>query len=291
MHHYVYLVNRFNLKESTDEMIRRLKEVSDEYGRDYEIIVNETPEEAGAVMSRFQDTEYIITAIGGDGSINRLLNDLVGTKNILAFIPAGTGNDFARTCMNDMEDGIHDIDLIRVNDRYCVNVVCFGIDADIANDDTFIHNRFIPRKMRFNAGVLYHFLNHKKGRPLRVQYDGRIEKRRFTTIIAANSQYYGCGYNVSPESRLDDGTMEVFLVRNLRRLKIAMLILSMKNAGHLKNPSVKILKTKKISITAATEFKANIDGEPLQGRHFELEMVPRALRIDFNREFIERVRM
>ena len=65
MHHYVYLVNRFNLKESTDEMIRRLKEVSDEYGRDYEIIVNETPEEAGAVMSRFQDTEYIITAIGG----------------------------------------------------------------------------------------------------------------------------------------------------------------------------------------------------------------------------------
>ena len=117
MHHYVYLVNRFNLKESTDEMIRRLKEVSDEYGRDYEIIVNETPEEAGAVMSRFRDTEYIITAIGGDGSINRLINDLVGTKNILAFIPAGTGNDFARTCMNDMEDGIHDIDLIRVNDR------------------------------------------------------------------------------------------------------------------------------------------------------------------------------
>jgi diacylglycerol kinase family enzyme len=70
-----------------------------------------------------------------------------------------------------------------------------------------------------------------------------------------------------------------------------MLILSMKNAGHLKNPSVKILKTKKISITAATEFKANIDGEPLQGRHFQLEMVPRAIRIDFNREFIERVRM
>ena len=291
MYHYVYMVNRFNLRENSDEMIRRLKEASEEFHRDYEIIVNETPKEAEAVMSRFKDTEYIITAIGGDGSINRLLNALVGTKNILAFIPAGTGNDFVRACMNDMENGIHNIDLIRVNDRYCINVVCFGIDADIANDDIFIHNRLIPRSMRFNAGVLYHFLNHKRGRRLKVKYDGRTETRSFTTIIVANSQYYGCGYNVSPESRLDDGMMEVFLVRNLSRLKIAKLILSMKNAGHLNNPSVKFLKTKKIRITAADDFKANIDGEPLPGRHFELEMVPRAIRIDFNRQFIERVRM
>lgn len=291
MYHYVYMVNRFNLRENSDEMIRRLKKASEEFHRDYEIIVNETPEEAEAVMSRFKDTEYIITAIGGDGSINRLLNALVGTKNILAFIPAGTGNDFVRACMNDMENGIHNIDLIRVNDRYCINVVCFGIDADIANDDTFIHNRLIPRSMRFNAGVLYHFLNHKKGRLLKVKYGDQTTVRHFTTVIAANSQYYGCGYNVSPESRLDDGLMDVFLVRSLKKIKMALLILSMKNAGHLKSPSLKKLQLKKMTISAPLPFRANIDGEPLAGRHFELQVVPGAIRVDFNREFIEQVRI
>lgn len=291
MYHYVYLVNKFNLKEDTDEMIRRLKEVSEEFRRDYEIIINETPEDAAAVIPRFKDTEYVITAIGGDGSINRLLNNLVGTRNILSFIPAGTGNDFARACMQNMENGVHPVDLIRVNDRYCINVACFGIDADIANDDTFIHNKYIPRAMRFNAGVLHHFLHHKKGRLLKVSCKGRSEVRHFTTVIAANNQYYGCGYHVSPGSRIDDGMMDVFLARSLKKIKMALLILSMKHAGHMHSPSLKILRLKKMTISAPVPFKANIDGEPLSGRHFVLEVVPKAIRIDFDREFIERVRL
>ena len=155
---YIYIVNRFNLKEKTDRIIERLNTVSKEFGRDYEILINETVEDAKNSIIQFKDSEYIITCIGGDGSINLLLNDLIGTKNILSFIPHGTGNDFNRACAKSLSDGIHDVDIIRINDRYFVNVACFGIDADIANDDRFIHNRLIPESMRYNAGVVYYFL-------------------------------------------------------------------------------------------------------------------------------------
>ena len=193
MLHYVYLINRFQLHNKSNEVMEELRKVSEELGRDYEFVVSDTPEEAHKALEGFRDKDYVITAVGGDGSINHVLNAIVGTRNILAFIPHGTGNDFCRTCMESMENGIHEVDLIRVNDRFCINVACFGIDADIANDDTFIHSRWIPRTMRFNAGVIGHFLRYKRGRRLRVESNGEIREGNFATVIAANCRYYTAG--------------------------------------------------------------------------------------------------
>lgn len=284
---YIYFVNRFSLLERTDECISRLKQASEHFHRDYEIVLNETIRDAAASIERYKDSENVITAIGGDGSINRLLNDFAGTGNILSFIPAGTGNDFARTCMDHLADGIHDIDLIRVNDRYCINVACFGIDADIANDDTWIHNRLIPRPMRFNAGVVYHFLRHKKGRRLQVECQGHSFDQAFTTIIAANSCYYGGGYHVSPGSVLNDGIMEVYLVDSLGKLRMARTILSIKDGSHLQSPAVRVLRAKKLTISSSVPFRANIDGEPLLSDHFDLELIPGGIRLDYNRRFLQ----
>ncbi|MBQ2641215.1 MAG: hypothetical protein IJG15_04370, partial [Lachnospiraceae bacterium] len=187
---YVYIVNRFTLKEKTEAVIDRLRQASARLGRDYEIILNETMEEADQVLERFRrtgssgDAGYVITAIGGDGSIHQLANALAGTRHTMSFIPIGTGNDFYRSCAELMPDGTHEIDLIRVNDRYCINNACFGVDADIANNDTFIHNRFIPRPLRYHAGVLYYFLTFRKGRQLKVACEGQTFAREFTTVVA-----------------------------------------------------------------------------------------------------------
>lgn len=281
--HYVYLINRFQLRGKSSEVMESIRELSGDLGRDYEFVVSETPEEAEAALSRFRDTDYVITAIGGDGSINRVLNAIVGTGNILSFIPHGTGNDFCRTCSESMEDGVHEVDLIRINDRYCINVACFGIDADIANDDAFIHSRWIPRAMRFNAGVVGHFLRYRAGRRLRIECEGETREGSFATVVAANSRYYGCGYHVSPQSLTDDGRMEIFEVGSLGKVPLARLILRMKKAGHLGDPALKMYRTDRLVVSAETPFYANIDGEPLLSDRFELEVIPRGIRVDFHR--------
>ena len=322
---YIYIVNRFTLKEKTEAVIDRLRQASARLGRDYEIILNETMEEADQVLERFrasgcsegadparfgrpdssestdparlgepgcsEDAGYVITAIGGDGSIHQLANALAGTRHTMAFIPIGTGNDFYRSCAELMPDGTHEIDLIRVNDRWCINNACFGVDADIANNDTFIHNRFIPRPLRYHAGVLYYFLTFRKGRQLKVECGDRTFAREFTTVVAANSQYYGGGYKVSPDSRPGDGIMEVYLVDMLSKPKMASIILSMKKAGHLRHPALHMFRTRKLVLSCKEPFRANLDGEPLLSDRFELELVPKALRLEFNRAFCEAVRM
>ena len=287
MSHYVYLINRFQLGEKTSDFMEKLRVISGQLGRDYEFVVSNTYEEADAALARFRDKDYVITAIGGDGSINRVLNAIKGTRNVLAFIPHGTGNDFCRTCLESMENGIHEVDLIRVNDRYCINVACFGIDADIANDDTYIHNHWIPRTMRFNAGVLGHFLKYKTGRKLRIECAGEVREGTFATVIAANSSYYGSGYHVSPQSLTDDGRMEIFEVGSLGKIRLARLILKMKKARHLGEPELNAYQTDRLVVSADEPFYANIDGEPFLSDRFELEVVPRAIRVDFHREMLE----
>lgn len=283
---YIYLVNRFHHKDDTDTIIKRLEKASDVFHRDYELRINDSPEEARASIADYRDKEYVLTAIGGDGSINNLLNAMVGSRSILAFLPFGTGNDFYRGCVEKFESGIHDVDIIRINDRVFLNNACFGIDADIANDEHFIHNSFIPKSLRFHAGAIYHFLNYKEGRFLDIRCEGKRKKGEFTTIVAANSPYYGGGYRVSPDSVNDDGMMEVYFVEHISRLKMAKLILSIKNARHLKSPALRMLRTKKLTISSPSPFSANIDGEPLLSDHFDLELIPQGIRIDFDKEFI-----
>ncbi|MBR4421151.1 MAG: hypothetical protein IKS69_01290 [Erysipelotrichaceae bacterium] len=286
---YLYIVNRFYFKEKTDEIIDRLKKVSDKTGREYEIIVNDTVADALKNKELFKDSECIVTALGGDGSVNLILNAIVDTKNILAYIPIGTGNDFYRANSEDLENGLHEVDLIRINDRYCINITCFGIDADIANDERFIHNKLIPESMRYNAAVVYHFLTYK-GRHMKVECNGETIEGDFTTIVVANSKYYGSGYKVSPFSKIDDGLMEVYLVDKLNKPSMARVITSMKDASHLKNKAVRSLQTDKLVISAEEPFEANIDGEILKSDRFEIAIVPKKIRLDFDADFIRQVR-
>ena len=286
---YIYLVNRFNFKENTEKIVEQLKKVSEECGRTYEILISDTIDDARKLKERFRDSEDIVTAIGGDGSVNIILNQLVGTKNILSYIPIGTGNDFYRANLEDLEDGIHDIDIIRINDRYFLNVACFGIDADIANDEKFIHNHFIPESMRYNAGVIYHFLTYKP-RKMKIECGDQVIEKELTTAVVGNAKYYGGGYNVSPNGKIDDGVMEIFLVDRLNKIGMASIILSMKNAGHLKNPALHVLTGDKVVISSDEVFGSNIDGETLKSDRFELEMIPKGMKLEFDRNFIEKMR-
>ena len=286
---YIYLVNRFNFKDKTAQIVDRLKKTSEEFGRSYEIIVSDTREEALSLKDRFKDSSDIVTAIGGDGSVNHILNQIVGTKNILSYIPIGTGNDFYRANLEDLEDGIHDVDIIRINERYFINVACFGIDADIANDEKFIHNRFIPESMRYNAGVVYHFLTYKP-RKMKIECGDQVIEKELTTAVVGNAKYYGGGYNVSPKGKIDDGVMEILLVDRLNKIRMANIILSMKNAGHLNNPALHTLSGDKVIISSDEVFGANIDGETLKSDRFELEMIPKGIKLDFDRKFTERMR-
>lgn len=284
---YVFLVNQFSLKDETEGVIERIKIICEKLNQsNYVIEVNSLSESTEDILARYKNSKDIIFAIGGDGTINRVLNGIVGTENTLGFIPYGTGNDFYRYQKEQGIDGFEKIDLVRINDKYFINVACFGIDADIANEDDIIHSNWIPKSQRYNVGVLYHFLKYK-ARRMQVLIDGEEIAKEFTTIAVCNAKYYGGGYKIGPNSDLKDGVIEVYLVDKLNKINMARLILSMKDAGHEKSSKVRKITTKSLSISSDTPVSCNIDGEALTASNFEIEVIPGGIDIYYNQELID----
>jgi len=283
---YVYIINRFQAKEKTADIIRKLKSVSERFCRDFEIKVNDTPRDAELMKDYFKDTAHVVTAVGGDGSIYHLINDLVGTQNILSFIPYGTGNDFYRTVSITLTSGIHKADLIRINDRYAINIASFGFEADAANDERFTHNRLIPKPLRLSVCLLWHLLTFKRGRLLRIEIGDEIIEGEFTTVAALNGQFFGGGCRLSPYSHIDDGIMEVYAVDKLSKAGVIKLVMSTKNAEHLKNSAVRAFQSNKAVISSPYPFSASIDGEPYYSDRFELELIREGIRLEYDERFL-----
>ena len=119
---YIFLVNKFSVKDNTVELIRRINETCNKLNVEYVIEMNSDEISTEDIVNKYKNSSNIIFAIGGDGTINRVLNGIVGTENVLGFIPYGTGNDFYRTNKEDLDEGINKLDLVKINDKYFINI-------------------------------------------------------------------------------------------------------------------------------------------------------------------------
>ena len=283
---YVFLVNSYSLKEQTDEVIDRINEVATKRELDYVIETNSIDNQTENIIYKYKDDEDIIICIGGDGTINRTLNSIVGTNNILGYIPFGTGNDFYRTNKELLSDGINDIDLIKINNRYFINVACFGIDADIANTEEVVHSKIIPKSQRYNASIAKNFFSYIP-RYMSVEIDNQMHEGRFTTVAVCNARYYGGGYKIGPNALLDDGLLDVYIVDDMSKLKMAKLLLGMKKGKHEKDSLVKVIKTRKVYINTYKDVRCNIDGDILTDRIFDIEVIPKGIKIYYDQELID----
>ncbi len=285
---YVYVLNRFGLKDKLNGLVDRIKEVSDRRGMDYIIEINDIDTSTEDIINKYKKSKVTFLAVGGDGTINRVLNSMVGTKNILGFIPYGTGNDFYKTCRETLDDKVNKIDLVRINDKYFINVACFGIDADIGNNDEIIHSKLIPEKQRYNMSLLYHFLKYKT-KPVKVYYNDNIWESDMTTIAICNGKYYGGGYKVGYKAKLNNGTVDVYLIDKMKKTMMAKLIKGMSKGLHEDSIHTTKLMVKKIKIEFNEDVSSNIDGEKLTSRVFDIEVIPKGITIYYDQGLIDEI--
>ena len=282
---HIFVVNTFG-KDNVVDIYRKIKSVAERHGLDYEIEMNSRHLSTDIILKSYQKGQNIIYAVGGDGMINKVLNSIVGTDNILSYIPYGTGNDLDKTVIETLEDEYNDVDIAKINDKYFINVACFGIDADIANDERFIHNKMIPKSQRYNAGVLYHFLKYKP-RHMKVKFEDETIDDKFSTVVVANARYYGGGYKIGASSLIDDGKLNVYLADDLNKISMAKLITSTRDGSHENNKHVRKILTDKLTIECDNIIGSNIDGEAFEGETFNIEVIRKGIKLYHNQELKE----
>ena len=285
---YIFVINSFTLKDEINEVIHRIKDFCVKKNMEFEVEINNEDNSTEDIVKKYKKCGYTIVAVGGDGMINRVLNALVGTNNTLGFIPCGTGNDFYRSVSKEMKNEIEECDVIKINDRYFINVACFGIDADVANNKGLIKSKIIPKSQRYNVSVINSFLKYEP-RHFILKINNEEIEGDFATVAVCNGGYYGSGYNISPKFKLNNGLIDVYAVEDDNKFNIMKMILSMKKGKHEKYKKVHKFQTNRLTIISNKEINSNIDGEELESKKFNIE-VKGKIKIYINKELINFVK-
>lgn len=282
---YIFLLNSFTIKEKINEVIKKVTLYANQNKIDYEIEVNSPTYDTEDIIRKYKKDDCLIIVIGGDGVINRAVNEIVKTNLKLAVIPYGTGNDYYKTIKRDLSPGINKVDVVKINKKYFVNTACFGIDADIANNKKTIKTKLIPKSQKYNAAIVYNYFKYKC-KDFELEVNGKKIKDKFTTIAIANGSYYGGGFKIGPTSNITDGVIEVYYATYLSKPQIIPLILKIKNGTHEYDKHITKIETKKVIIKSPCEVIANIDGEELQDDKFVIEVLPNELEVFYDEDMV-----
>lgn len=285
---HVFMINRFSLKERLDKYIKAIDKVAKKMKLDYKIEINSETTSTEKILERYKNNNDIIYAVGGDGILNRVINSIYKTKNRVACIPAGTGNDFNRSINEFFKEGDNVVDLIKCNNKYFVNVACFGVDADIANDKSIVHNKFIPRALQYKVGVAKHILFYKPYN-FTMKWGKESLTSKLSLVTVCNGGYYGGGFHVNLDGIYNDGLLDVFIIHATNRRQLISYLVSLLKGKHMESKYVKHVKTDNFTITTDEPIVGNLDGEELESKKFVIKVISKAITFYHNKKLIENI--
>ncbi|WP_405997014.1 diacylglycerol/lipid kinase family protein [Streptomyces sp. NBC_00829] len=216
---------------------------------------------------------HVVLAVGGDGIAGCVGGALSGTGTVFGIVPAGRGNDFARALgLPDdtaalarlLVDGSpRAVDTIQLNSAKhagtCVlGSVYAGVDA-VANQ--YANNsRIFGGAAAYYTGGMRAVLTWKPAQ-YTITVDGERHQRRGYTVVAANSRFYGFGRQIAPDATLDDGLLDVVVIRHAPKRLFFTIMNELKTGAHVLRPEVEVLRGKEIRIEADRAMPYGADGE------------------------------
>jgi len=236
-----------------------------------------------------------LIAMGGDGTLQLLVGEVVGRDVEVGVIPTGGGNDFASALgiAKNVERAVEVIvrgktrlvDLVRVRNADGLNAFYLGgggigIDAEALR---YANGRFVkwPGRLRYLASAVA-ALEGFRGVEVETEFPGSdLEKVKKLVLLAGvlNTPTLGGGLRLAPQAALDDGLLEVVMIEMLRKREVAALLPRLLVTGELKSKRVVRMRAAKIRLTTkkGTDFQG--DGELLGKTPVEIENLHRILRV------------
>ncbi|MGI6732921.1 MAG: diacylglycerol/lipid kinase family protein [Anaerovoracaceae bacterium] len=240
----------------------------------------------------YADEKLRFYAVGGDGTLNEVANGAFGCPHAeIAFIPAGTGNDFARNfadpkafldIKSQLRGSAKRIDLIQYGDKVIVNMLNIGLDCAVAAQLDIIKQKFFLRgPLAYIAGVGVVFAGNE-GFDLKVTLeDGRVFDREFTLVAVGNGAFCGGGFMGVPRAKIDDGLLDVSLVNKVNRRTFASLITKYHKGTHLESPLAKEIITyvqcRSLTIEPKDTMQICVDGEVFHSGKLNISILPAAM--------------
>jgi len=238
----------------------------------------------------------LLVAVGGDGTVNEVVNGIAGLDVELALIPRGTGGDFVRTfgIPRKLDRAVEvalrgrtrAIDLGRGRyrswagedeDSYFANIASAGMSGAIAKR-TNETSKALGGKVSYAWATVAVFSRWRSDE-VRVRVDGTEQAGRMHDVIVANGRYLGGGMKMVPEAEPDDGLLDVLLIGDLTKRDLLLTMPKTYRGKHLPHPKATLLRGTTVEIDAPEPLPVELDGEQPGTTPVRFEIVPRALRL------------
>ena len=233
------------------------------------------------------DANETPVVMSGDGLIGAVGGAMAGVDAPLGMIPAGRGNDLARSlgiptdaagaveCVT--RGNVRVIDVGEANDRRFLGIASVGFDSDanrIANDAKVMKGTMVYAYAALRALVSW--------KPVRFTLIEGERRSRFTgyTVAVAHDCYYGGGMKVAPDAVLDDGELDVVTIGEVGKFRFLLNLPKVFKGTHVQEEeAVKSWRTHSIEIDASRPMTVYADGDPVAELPARIRILPAALKI------------
>ena len=266
--HVVFIINPKSGVERQKEIKQGVEAHLDKEKYTYEII-NTAYAKHGIELAKDAAAKgaYAVVAVGGDGSVNDVVQGLLGTDTLLAIIPKGSGNGMARTMTIPLDTN----EAIKViNKGNTANMdVCYANGRPFISNagvafDALISKKFAKSEKR--GFMMYSWLVTKymwlyKNWDWTITIDGKEIKERAFMVNVANGQQFGYNFKIAPMASYTDGLLDLIIIRKFPKILGGTLVVRAMNGCITGSPFVRHLTGKNITISNPALKLMQTDGD------------------------------
>ncbi len=248
-------------------------------GAEHQVVESGSLEHARELAAQAVARDEVVVAVGGDGMAGALAGATSAAGGQYSLIPAGRGNDLASVLGVPKDPAgaarallggrVRRIDLIGVTapgqpEAIVAGSVYAGLPAlagQVANQTRLIGGSLVYpiAALRVLAGWRpAAFGVRVAGREQSYDFDGYA-------IVIANSAYFGAGMQVAPPASIEDGVLDLVLMRHGPKLTFVRVLLKIKDGSHVSMPQIQLHRGTDVTLTMDRDLPAAADGEALSG--------------------------
>ena len=293
MKKYYLLVNPKGGHKRGLEIYEKVKHIFSSAGTNITVLHTEY---AGHAFDFANTLDFVgydgLCAIGGDGTMYELINGMLkrddNHKIPIGLITGGTGNSFMYDvdCLDPIDAAkrivqhkLRPLDIAKVIANgelfYSFNIIGWGLATDAGK---------LAEKLRWLGGVRYDVASiievlKGKDRIATLTLDEEVIKENFIFIIGCNTIHTGKAMKMAPLAQLNDGKIDLIIVRKTSRINLLKLFPKLFSGDHIKSPLVEYRQVKNFSISLEETNDLTIDGEIIGSTPLYVQMIPKMVNV------------
>ena len=229
----------------------------------------------------------LIVAMGGDGTINEVLNGIDAQKTTMGIIPCGSGNDFVASANipTDVEKAVEILltatpkptDYMVCGGVRGLNMIGTGIDVDILKRCK--KSKILRGKLQYLVSLVISLIKFKFYKFGVVGNDGIKKEKEALIACVGNGTRFGGGIRMCPKAKIDDGKLDFVIAGKLKKIKIPRAFLKLMKGKILEQDFTSFSLEEKVKIEFDSPVTVQVDGELYDNLDFDLSIVKGGLKL------------